>query len=328
MAFCNSPLNLLAYTDSLSFFGNKDKKYTIILPENEEIITWYTRDMFVLPSYYENVECFVDSKKIMSKLKDTNLLPCTFFLVNDSLFLTHIHDRPITNWEQWVPYCAKYCTAFFVYALRHSTHFIFDDCPIPVFPLPNTSGGKIEKPHIEYCHSLKKKKDIPIFFNGRTAVRRSRKGVGTEILRNFPDAHIKFLDSGEALSSRDYVDLMNRSKIVWSPRSVWSAPDDNCNCPPQREFEAMCLESMVIKHPIGTTEPEERIPGVHFVEYNNDNADLIEKLHYYLDHDDERKEIAHNGRLWWERNCSPLARSSFMLKSCLQAMGELCDPSS
>lgn len=328
MAYGNNPLRKITYEDSLSFFGNKDEEYTIILPENKTFLAWYTLDMLVLPAYYKNVECFVDSQKIISKLENANSPPESFFLVNDNLFLTHIDDCPINNWKHWVPYHSKYCTAFFVFALRHSTSFIFDDCPIPVFPFPNTSGHHIDKPYIEYCHGLKRKKDIPIFFNGRSFVRVARKGVGNMILEAFPESHIKFLDSGEVLSSRDYIDLMSRSKITWSPRSVWSEPDRDCNLPPQREFEAMCLESMVIKHPNGKYESEERIPGMHFVEYNNDNTDLIEKLHYYLDHDDERNEIAHNGRLWWERNCTPLSRSSFILKSCLQAMGDLCEPSS
>lgn len=316
----------MAYLDVLSTIGNKDVQYTIVIPENTGFIPWLSRDFLSLPIYYKNIECVVDEKKIIQKLseasKEPHGHPSSYFLVNDSIFYMDASDRPIDHWEQWVPLVSSYCTAMFVFALRSSTEFIFENCTIPVFPLPTKSGFHISLPYIEYCHSLNREKDIPIFFQGRHAVRVARKHAAKVILRNFPDSYIGFLDGGESISSQEYIDLMSRSKIVWCPRSIWSHPESDCNTPSGKEVEAMCLQCMIMKHPLGVTEAEERIPGIHFVEYENDSSDLIEKLHYYLEHDDEREEIAHNGRLWWERNVSTLGRSSFMIKKCLQAMGE------
>jgi len=77
----------------------------------------------------------------------------------------------------------------------------------------------------------------------------------------------------------------------------------------------MCLENLVIRHPIGVIETEPRIDRKHYVEIQNDDSDLLELLYYYLEHDDERKEIAHNGRLWYERNGSPTARAYHIVES-------------
>lgn len=323
MAFTNSPLRHIGYLDALPTVGNKDTQYTIVIPENTGLLPWLSRDFLALPIYYKNIECVVDQKKIAQKLPEKHHEhPSVYFLVNDSIFYMDASDRPIEHWEQWVPLVSSYCTAMFVFALRSSTEFIFENCTIPVFPLTIKNGVYISLPYMEYCHSLNREKDIPIFFQGRHAVRVSRKKVGWKIKQIFPDARIGFLDGGESLSSQEYIDLMSRSKIAWCPRSIWSIPEHDCNGVTGKEMEAMCLQCMIMKHPLGITEAEERIPGIHFVEYKNDNSDLIEKLHYYLEHDDEREEIAHNGRLWWERNGSVLGRSSFMIKKCLQAMGE------
>ena len=322
--FSGSPLSYVHYTDSLQFVGSEDTKYTICISDNSSSVASFTRDFLTLPIYYKNVECRVDQKKIEQKAPEGSD-PCSYFLVNDSLFMLNMSDRPIVNWEEWVPRESKYSKAFFISALRYSTDFIFDECPIPVFPLPARTGNHVDKYYVEYCHSLNREKDIRVFFSGRKTVREARKNASKMILKNFPDSGINVLEyTKKALGSREYADLMSRSKIAWCPRSVWSPPERECNLPTGKEFEAMCLEIMVIKHSIGTIEPEKRIPGIHFVEMKNNSSDLIEKIKYYLEHDDERKEIAHNGRLWWERNCSTIARANFMLNSCFRAVGHPC----
>lgn len=319
-----SPFRNMKYTDHMPFIGNKDVKYKLVLPNNIEHMAWYSRDLLTLPVYYDNVECVVDHEKIAKRVpKNTIFGASLYFLVNDKLFFIHQTDCPINRWERWVPYESQFCTAFFILALRHSTNFIFENCSVPVFPLIDKFGTHVSPNYVEHCHASDIKKDLDIFFSGRCAIRPAREHAGRNILEAFPNSSIQFIDHGIAFDAPEYIDLMSRTKIAWCPRSVWSDPDRDCNCPTGRDYEAMCSEAMIIKHPIGIVESEKRIPGVHFVECKNDDTDLMEKLSYYLEHDEERKTIARNGRLWWERNGSARGRSVFMLKCCLQAMGEI-----
>jgi len=79
----------------------------------------------------------------------------------------------------------------------------------------------------------------------------------------------------------------------------------------------MALECCIFRHPNNLIEVEPRISGVHYVEIDeNTHADLIPKINYYLEHEKERKEIAHNGRLWYERNGTAIARAKKIFEDC------------
>ena len=331
MTFSQSPLSYLKYPDTLECVGDPNKTYTITMPENISNggveSTWESRDLIVLPVYFRNVKCVIDTEKIASRISDSSLSKCfvtpvDLFIVNDDLFMLNNNDRPIKRTD-WIE-CSKELTAFFILQPRFSTNYIFKGAS-PAYPLPGKSNPHFSLVQLEYnAHSraLQSKKDISVFFSGRHTVRVARKHYGRVIKRSFPDAYIHFLESGTYLTKEEYLDTIVRAKIAWCPRSTWSLPDRNSNATIAKEFEAMGLELLVVRHPLGIVETEERLPGVHFVEYENDSSNLIEKLQYYLEHEDERKEIAHNGRLWWERNCSTVARANFILNSCLKSMGQ------
>lgn len=325
MTFSGSPLSYLKYPNILECVGNPEATYTITLPEDTGpgfvMCSWESRDLLVLPVYFRNVQCVVDGAKIKSRLPKTQEHHTSFFMVNDNLFMINNNDRPI-QWD-WSEY-SKFVTAFFIFCHRFTTTHAFKKT-VPAYPLPGKSAAHFSLAQLEHdahSRSMTVEKDISVFFSGRITCRVARKGTGQAIRNHFPDSYIHFLEDGTALSKDEYVDVITRSKIAWCPRSVWSEPDKECNSSIPKEFEAMGLELLLVKHPLGVIETEERTPGVHFVEVKNDSSDLIEKLQYYLGHDDERKEIAHNGRLWWERNCSTIARASFMLNSCLRSMGQ------
>lgn len=325
MTFSCSPLANLKYPDVLECIGEPNTTYTITLPEDTSPRgsvphSWESRDLLVLPVYFRNVKCIIDEDKIRSRFPQSASEIHSFFMVNDNVFIANANDKPI-RWD-WIKY-SEFTTAFFIFCHRFSTTFIFKDT-VPAYPLPGKSAAHfslVQLEHNAHSRSLQSEKDIPVFFSGRHSCRVARKHSGNTIKRHFPDAYIHFLETRTSLSKDEYMDTIIRAKIAWCPRSVWSPPDPECNSSIPKEFEAMGLELLLVKHPIGVIETEERIPGVHFVEIKNDSSDLIEKLQYYLEHEDERKEIAHNGRLWWERNCSTVARANFIMNSCLRSMG-------
>lgn len=318
--FSNSPLSYMKYPNYVEEIGDPDTIYTITLPGDVDACYWWaSKDLSILPAYFKNVQCVIDPSKIASRLDNLPRKVDQYFIVNEHLFMADDRDKIL---YKPFPNYSKYITAFFIFSHRYSTTYIFKNTS-PAYPLPGKYSPYLSV-RLEcdaHSKSLQSKKDIPVFFSGRHTVRVARKYFGKIIMQNFPNSHIHFLENGKFVSRDEYVDLMIRSKIAWCPRSVWSPPDRDCNIPVGQEYDAMPLELLIIKHPLGTIEAEERIAGVHFVEYKNDSSDLIEKIQYYLEHEDERKEIARNGRLWWERNCSTIARANFIMNSCLRSMG-------
>lgn len=62
-----------------------------------------------------------------------------------------------------------------------------------------------------------------------------------------------------------------------------------------RTFEALASGALLLTKAVGNGQRELFEDGRHFVTYQNE-ADLLEKIRYYLSHDAERREIAETGR--------------------------------
>ncbi len=237
-----------------------------------------------------------------------------FFMINDSLFLIIDNDDFTGNYEENIKFfddlgvCGIFCAN-----RRRSTEFIFQKSPFPMFgTTPGIEPYRLPMPEFEHFgHSnyMNMKKDISIFFSGRCNTRISRLAYLHMIKEKFPDALVHNSEHKGSTSPEEYVKKLRRAKIAWCPRSVKSRPDFDCNSSTGREMEALCLEVLVVRPPIGIIEIEPRIDGVHYVEVKNDGSDVIDKMEYYLAHDEERLAIARNGRLWWERNSSAVARA-------------------
>jgi hypothetical protein len=326
----HSKLSGFNFLEFIPHCGNPDKTYEIILP-NPNHSGWPTHRvssaLWALMPYLKNIRCIMDHDAICQRMppaiKIFNSNPSSFFLINDHLFMLIDWDRPIDSHERWIPHYQKYVTAFFVANMRHSTNFIFDNCTVPVFPLPPTHDCRVPLhyyEHFAHSQSLTVTKDISVFFHGRGLIRVARKHAGKLISDHFPDSCIEFCEH-TALSGSEYVDKLSRAKIAWCPRTAWSPPDHEVNTITSRELDAMCLEVLVLKHGIDIVEVAKR-PANSYVQMKNDSSDMIEKIAYYLEHEDERKEIAKNGRLFWELNYSVTGRAFFLLKSCLKAMEE------
>lgn len=329
-------------TDSGTYIGNSAKEYVITVPDHRKI---YHRNNRIACDYEANLACIVpdtwnatfvvDHNAIESRVPENpkvimgnkNQSLASFFMVNDHVFMLVTADCPQVFADKWIPYYSKICSAFFVLQYRFSTIPLFEACPIPVFPLPlNIHFVSTWYLECQSRLSLSGSRDIPVFFSGRRDVRPRRRAAFTKLPEMFPGSVMNNV-SYNRFSQKKYCDYMCRSKIAWCPRSVYCNPDPEENGVTGKECEAMCAQSMVIRHALHAKETEPRIAGVHFVEIEPLEKDLYEKLHYYLSHDDEREEIAYNGRRYYERNWSPMAQAYYLINRCLEAMGEPHEPS-
>ncbi len=318
-------------------------KHTIVIPERQkgspnkvtgpwqEMRTYNSLScLHVLPAFEWGIRVIVDSNVLRKRTPEPIFMGdrCgrfdSFFMVDDHLFMTADCDDTAINCNNWVTYYAENnVCAYFIVQHRRCNNSIFANCPIPVFPIPCVVDMRM--PHNLFEHAyhsdyLSKEKDISVFFSGKLTHRVARDSWSQTIREKIPNSVMLERDSKSAAK---YIECMLRSKIIWCPRSVKARRDHECNGLTAREAETMCLEALVVRPSIGVYEPEPRIPGVHYVEVENQNSDLIEKLEYYLEHDKERKKIAHNGRLWFERNSSSLARAYHLLNRSLEVIDEI-----
>jgi len=329
--------------------GNPNKHYYIHLPNDnydgpKNVLTG-VNCLSLLGYYAQNVTIDFDHEKLRKrhpprvKVGDFNHRISNFFLVNNHLFMTITCDCPTMWADKWTSHYGQYCTAFFVSHLRKGRHDIFKDS-IQVFHLPFYMGEGVHVAYLEtYGRSnlLSGPQDISVFFIGSPRNRVVRQGLGKTIREKIPNSFIHFSKWSQShthlrpemycenLSPEIYCDKLCRSKIAWCPRSIRCDPDHEENGIQSRWVEAMCCEILVIGHEPHLLIPEPLEPGVHYVKIQNNSSDLIEKIQYYLEHEDERKRIAQNGRLWWERNCSSVARSQFMINCCMESMGEISE---
>lgn len=313
-------------------------KHSIIIPDFFDhprlgAMSRFSRSLMILPVFDNNVSVVCDNDILRAKVShilsdrprmaNKNGGLQNLFMIDDHVFLIVDTDNPTRGCDKWIPYYSKYVSAFFVACHRHSTLYIFDGCSIPVFPLGLGHDLSVPGLPFEYrAHytAMTTERDISVFFRGRYNTRLTRKIFSGKIQKAIPDTCISNSGDHKRMHGEKYIRLMGRSKIAWCPRSVKAPPDYECNSVTGRDSEAMCLECLVVRPSIGIIEVEKRVAGVHFVEYENDGSNLIEKLRYYLEHNDERKEIAHNGRLWWERNWSTVARAQQIFADCLEAI--------
>ncbi len=81
-----------------------------------------------------------------------------------------------------------------------------------------------------------------------------------------------------------------------------------------RQFEILNLGEFLLTQEyenfFGIKEP---VNKKHCVFFKEDGSDLIELIKYYLEHEDEREEIAKNGKKFFEENCHPRALVKYML---------------
>lgn len=303
--------------------------FEIVLPQSRYIktnthrrISGHSECLWSLNSR-KDVTVFQDFIPCLPRLRqlgisDNNAKLGGYFSVNGNVFLILDTDRPHVNLERWLDYYKSAVKGFFLCSYYKDLKEVFDKSHVKVFPCFG-AGRSIDNDLI--TNKLPNRsiyKDIPIFFRGKFKHNIQRPDLCKMVKTHFPDSYIED-------SSYDYIDpdlyfnLLQRAKIVWEPPTV---PSFNPSCQPfcLREREAMCVESLCVRQPIDVFTPEEVVAGEHFVEVKRDNSNLIEVLEKYLFDEDERLRIARNGRLFFEKNCTSIARATYLLEKCISVI--------
>ena len=317
--------------------------YTITLPhlrwcssDCSKRIRNITRCLWTLPMINKWVTVQYDDGSRKEPPREVNKHKClsngngkyaSFFWVNEHVFMIVDADRPTKNYKAWTSYYEDQGVAgFFVFCNRKSTQFIFENCSIPVFPCNFPPYYQFPQDTLEEAHAnlLEREKNISVFYRGKPKHNDIRVKWAKVIQDTIPNAHSinnsKGDNTGQGIKIPEYVDLMSRAKIAWIPKSCLCPPYEHENVSIARDAEAMCLEALVLRNPLSEIQRVPKLPGVHYVEYAEDCSDLIDKIRYYLEHEDERKQITTNARIYYERYGSPLGRAKLIFKDCLSVI--------
>jgi len=143
-------------------------------------------------------------------------------------------------------------------------------------------------------------KDQRIFNNPNLERKQDVVFVGTYQGREYRMKTLKFLIDNKVnlfyggsecydhLSTEDYAEKYKTAKIALSFNNL-----PNANLTNARVFEVMSCGALLMEQKSEETE-KLYIPGVDYVEWT-DEIDLLNKIKYYLEHEDERKKIADSG---------------------------------
>jgi hypothetical protein len=103
----------------------------------------------------------------------------------------------------------------------------------------------------------------------------------------------------------DYLREMAATKVCLS---FWGGGDDTL-----RYWEIPCVGSLLLAQKPRSPVPDNFIHGQEAVFVQDDLSDLVERVNYYCDHDDEREKIARAGRNIFLRCHTTIARARYFL---------------
>tara|TARA_R110000824_G_scaffold22464_3_gene82174 strand:- start:1537 stop:2475 length:939 start_codon:yes stop_codon:yes gene_type:complete len=139
--------------------------------------------------------------------------------------------------------------------------------------------------------------DIAVSFLGSLRYK-ERQDYAKFLSENRKDVLINGGQRENRLDAHDYADIMRRSKISlnfpWSPFGF-----DQCK---GRVWEILASRSLLFERKNIATERHLK-SGYHYVQYTC-REDLLEKINFYLDNDEERLRISTNGYEEYKKNFS------------------------
>lgn len=149
-----------------------------------------------------------------------------------------------------------------------------------IFPLPFSS-------FIDTSKYPDKEKDIDVFFSvGMTHGRRNL--ILDRLIQLRGDLSVHVADDSNRLSFDEYIDKMSRAKVnVICRGHGWDTV---------RRFEAASFSGIVLSDKIPIITPNTFEDGKHIIHYEDDLSDLVDKVLFYVNNNDKRKEIGEAGR--------------------------------
>ena len=143
-------------------------------------------------------------------------------------------------------------------------------------------------PQDETLYHPAEEQDIGVSFLGSPRYAERQKYL-THLVTSGVPVHIGGGQREEGLSPERYAQLMRQSKISLN---FPEGPDGYDQCK-GRVWEILASKSLLLERKNAAIENYLK-PNVHYVEFT-DEKDLIEKMNYYLDNDNERDYIANKG---------------------------------
>ena len=131
-------------------------------------------------------------------------------------------------------------------------------------------------------------KEISVSFLGSPRYAERQRYL-THLITNNIEIYIGGGQREEGLSAGKYADLMRNSKISLN---FPEGPEGNDQCK-GRVWEILATKSLLLERKNSAVENFLK-PGVHYVEFENE-TDLVEKIKYYLENEEERRYIAEKG---------------------------------
>lgn len=83
-----------------------------------------------------------------------------------------------------------------------------------------------------------------------------------------------------------------------------------------RKWETLTYSGLVLADKLPQIVPNDYEDGKHIVYYQNDLSDLVDKIIYYLEHDEERKKIGEAGRAHTFKYHTSIRRAEYFLSIC------------
>ncbi len=157
-----------------------------------------------------------------------------------------------------------------------------------------------------YFYNQRRERDIDVCFWGSVPVGRKRE----ECINFLRDNGVKVWTRLYKVSAEDYAWILNRSKIALSISN-----DNEKGGLRKRSFEIMACKALLIEDDTVATAGLFEA-GKDFVLFR-DKEDLLEKVRYYLHHDEERKSIAQAGNARVTGTCN----AENMWQAVFAAMG-------